>query len=280
MDDFYHSEDAKGIMHLFYGADVMVYVEGQDDVPFWEVIFGCLFNYRVEVQEVGGSTELAKYIEKMNLGKLQGVIACDSDFEVLKSDSSNSNIIRTYGYSIENTLICPSTILKVIRSIGKIGTKNIPTEELDEWLSCFHQIMKDLVIYDVYNELNRLGISIVGDNCSRFFKSKTSYEMCETKVNKFIEDVNFSVCQSEIDNITNLIGEIPRNFCDFIRGHFLFSAVSKFISLFIKKSNSKISLSNEALFGALLLAFENNFNNKHNHYNYYESALSHISIAA
>jgi len=278
MDDFYHSEDANNIVHLFYDADAMVYVEGEDDVPFWEVIFDCLFNYRVEIQEVGGSKELEKYIEKMNLGKLQGIIACDSDFEVLKNDSSNSNIIRTYGYSIENTFICPLTILKVVRSIGKIGAKNIPTQELDEWLSYFHQTMKDLVIYDVYNELNTLGISIVGDNCSRFLKSKASYEICENKVNEFIEGVDFSVSQSDVDNITNIIGEIPRDFSDFIRGHFLFSAVSKFVSVVIKKINSKISLSNEALFGALLLAFENNFNNKHKHYSYYEGVISHISI--
>lgn len=279
MDDFYHSEEANNIVHLFYNADAMVYVEGEDDVPFWEVIFDCLFKYQVEVQDVGGSKELEKYIEKMNLGKLQGIIACDSDFEILKADSSNPNIIRTYGYSIENTLICTSTILKVVRSVGKVGAKNIPKQELAEWLSYFYQITKNLVIYDIYNELNRLGVSVVGNNCSRFFKSQTSYEICESKVDKFIEDIDFSVGQSDVDNINKLVDRIPREFSDFIRGHFLFSAISKFISVFIKKLNTKVSLSNEALFGALLLAFENNFNSKHEHYNYYENAINQISIS-
>ncbi|WP_194575817.1 DUF4435 domain-containing protein, partial [Vibrio anguillarum] len=263
-----------------YGADVMVYVEGEDDVPFWEVIFNCLVEYRVEIQEVGGSKELAKYIDELELGKLQGIIACDSDFEILKGSLCNPNIIRTYGYAIENSLICPSTILKVIKSVGKIPTKNMPIKELEIWLNCFIQIMKKLVIYDVHNELNCIGISVVGDNCSRFFKSQKSHDMCEAKVNYFIENIGFSVCQSEIDHITNLIGGIPRDFSDFIRGHFLFSAVSKFISASIKQINSKVSISNDALFGSLLLAFENNFNADHKHYNYYANALRHVSIAA
>ncbi|MBF4307409.1 DUF4435 domain-containing protein, partial [Vibrio anguillarum] len=132
-------EEANNIVHLFYGADVMVYVEGEDDVPFWEVIFNCLVEYRVEIQEVGGSKELAKYIDELELGKLQGIIACDSDFEILKGSLCNPNIIRTYGYAIENSLICPSTILKVIKSVGKIPTKNMPIKELEIWLNCFIQ---------------------------------------------------------------------------------------------------------------------------------------------
>lgn len=280
MDNFYHSEDANNIVHLFYGADVMVYVEGEDDVPFWEVIFNRLVEYRVEVQEVGGSKELEKYINDLELGKLQGIIACDSDFEILKENISNPNIIRTFGYAIENSLICPTTILKVIRSVGKIPSKKIPKQELDTWLNCFTQIMNNLVIYDVHNELNGLGISVVGDNCSRFFKSQKSHEVCEAKVNDFIANIGFSVCQSERENITNLIGEIPRDLNDFIRGHFLFSAVSKFISASIKQINSKVSISNDALFGSLLLAFENNFNAEHKHYNYYDNAIKNVSIAA
>ncbi|MDQ2044859.1 DUF4435 domain-containing protein [Pseudoalteromonas sp. 20-92] len=280
MDDFYHSEDANNIVHLFYNADVMVYVEGEDDVPFWEVVFNSLAEYKVEVQEVGGSNELAKYIEELELGKLQGVIACDSDFEILKGNLRNPNIIRTYGYAIENSLICPSTILKVIRSVGKISAKNIPSQELGVWLSYFTRIMKNLVIYDVHNELNGLGISVVGDNCSKFLKSKKSHDVCEIKVNEFIANIGFSVSQNEIDTIINLIGEIPRDFSDFIRGHFLFSAVSKFISASIKQINSKVSISNDALFGSLLLAFENNFDEEHKHYNYYSDAIKNLSIAA
>ncbi len=239
-----------------------------------------MVEYRVEVQDVGGSKELAKYIGKLESGELQGIIACDSDFEALKSSVSNPNIIRTYGYAIENSIICPSTILKVIRSIGKIPAKNSPVQELDLWLNRFIQIMKKLVIYDIHNELNCIGISVVGDNCSRFFKSQKSHDLCEVKINDFIENIGFSVCQSEMDYISNLIGGMSRDFSDFIRGHFLFSAVSKFISTRIKQINSKASISNDALFGSLLIAFENNFNTDHKHYNYYANALKNVSIAA
>ena len=96
MDDFYHSDDADNVTHMFYDADVMVYVEGQDDLPFWDLIFN-FFDYQVEVQDVGGSKELKKYTEKIKNGELNAIVACDSDFEVLKGESAHKNIIRTYG---------------------------------------------------------------------------------------------------------------------------------------------------------------------------------------
>ena len=272
MDSFYYSEDARDIVHLFYQADVMVYVEGEDDVPFWEFLFDSLVKYKVEVQDVGGSKELLKYIDDINDGKLQGLIACDSDFEVLKNDLSNSNIIKTYGYSIENTLICESTILKVVKSIGKLSVKNTPNQKLKEWFRLFNNSIEQLILYDIYNEINELGISVVGDNCSRFFKSKNTYEICEFKIDEFIKNISFSVYDNEYDSIRALINGVSRNSTDFIRGHFLFSAVSRFISVTIKQINSKVSISNDALFGAFLLAFENSFDPQHKHYKYYEKA--------
>lgn len=280
MVDFYYSEDASNITHLFYGADVMVYVEGEDDVPFWEVIFGCLASYKVEVQDMGGSNELAKQIEMLQAGKLNGIIACDSDFETIKGCESNKNIIRTYGYAIENTVISYATVLKVIKSVGKISSRNAPNSEIEAWQINFFNIMKGLIIHDIYNELNIIGTSVVGDNCSRFFKAKNSHDICEKKVSQYIKSLNFTVSDAETQQINILISLIQRELNDFIRGHFLFSAVSKFISSSIKQINTKASISNDALYGALLLAFEHNFNSEHKHYNHYKAAIDQIVLAA
>ncbi|ENM3764542.1 DUF4435 domain-containing protein, partial [Vibrio cholerae] len=229
MDDFYHSQDANNILHLFYRADVMVYVEGEDDVPFWEIVFSHLADYKVEIQDVGGSNELEKYIAKLDSGEINGIVACDSDFEVIKGYPSKSNVIRTYGYSIENTIISQSTILKIIKSIGKIPTKNTPVQESEEWLKKFNSTMQKLVIHDIYNELKGLGVSIVGDNCSRFLKSQKSYELCQEKIEDFIRSVGFLIEESDLQKIDTMMNEISRDYSDFIRGHFLFSAVSRFI---------------------------------------------------
>ncbi|HCX7732599.1 TPA: hypothetical protein OZ640_004640, partial [Escherichia coli] len=38
-ENFSWSNEAENVISLFYDADIMVYVEGEDDIAFWEIIF-------------------------------------------------------------------------------------------------------------------------------------------------------------------------------------------------------------------------------------------------
>ncbi|EGA69570.1 hypothetical protein VISI1226_13648 [Vibrio sinaloensis DSM 21326] len=42
-DDFFYSAEAENIINEFHSVDVMVYVEGVDDIPFWDFIFEKFF---------------------------------------------------------------------------------------------------------------------------------------------------------------------------------------------------------------------------------------------
>ncbi len=39
MDEFHYSSEAENILNRFYQAEIMVYVEGDDDICFWETYF-------------------------------------------------------------------------------------------------------------------------------------------------------------------------------------------------------------------------------------------------
>ena len=67
--------------------------------------------------------------------------------------------------------------------------------------------------------------------------------------------------------------------CDIIRGHFLLSAVMQFVRVTIQKVRSKKRISNDSLFGALILAFKKSFNEKHPHYMHYQNAMLRVSVA-
>ncbi len=58
-----YSVGAKNVLTRFYRVDKMLYVEGDDDVPFWEFMFEKFADFNVEVQEVGGKEELRKYVK-------------------------------------------------------------------------------------------------------------------------------------------------------------------------------------------------------------------------
>uniref|UniRef100_UPI000A82428C DUF4435 domain-containing protein n=1 Tax=Vibrio campbellii TaxID=680 RepID=UPI000A82428C len=84
MTEFSYSVDAEDVMSSFYGVDAILYVEGEDDIPFWDAIFSNLSDLSLEIKEVGGCDELEPYITKICNGELTDLVAMDRDFRPFK----------------------------------------------------------------------------------------------------------------------------------------------------------------------------------------------------
>ncbi|AFT78959.1 DUF4435 domain-containing protein [Alteromonas macleodii] len=276
MADLTYSADAHNVLSKFYNADKMVYVEGDDDVLFWEFIFNKFSNFKVKVQGVGGKPELEKYIKRICDGEINSIAAMDSDFSIFDSDEPRSNVISTCGYSIENTLISPSTIRDVIRAIGRLPQKEVPIDICGEWLRQFIDGSKALIFHDVQNYILGSGLLLSLDNCSRFLISKTEPFLCSKKIEKHIESIGSIIDEGAFHCIQSEVDKHPSGCMGLTRGHYLFSATLAFVSFFIRNIRGKASISNEALFGALILAFEKHFDDSHEHYSHYQSELSRI----
>ncbi|WP_162515529.1 DUF4435 domain-containing protein [Aeromonas sobria] len=277
MNSLSYSIEAQNILNFFYDTDYIVYVEGKDDIPFWENMFCKFTSLRVEIQDVGSCTALNKYIDRIKSGELSTVIvACDSDFTLFEKNNSHPKIIKTFGHSIENSLISEQTITKVIKSLGRIPNKNVPKDEISNWLKHIDSSTCQLTMLEIFNYVNKCGLSILGDNCSKLTTSRTSPTLCPEKIDSFLGsfririDNDFEVKTNRILNSKNM------RLFNFLRGHFLFSATLKFISSEVKKYDGKISLSKDALFTALLLAFETSLNSSHNEFHYYGSCFEQI----
>jgi hypothetical protein len=280
MAELSYSNDAENVLNKFYGVDTIVYVEGIDDVPFWEFIFNKFADYSVEINDVGGLPEVEKYIAKIEAGELEAVVACDADFSYAGNFSEHQNVLRSYGYSIENSMICQKTLKKVIRSIGRVPMKNIDDDNISGWFDSLADSTKDLVIQDIANHIMNEGKSVVGDNCSRFMKSSKSAEICPRKIEQHLADIDLNLSKRLENTIIGSIAESNRTESDFLRGHFLFSASLKYVISEIKKFGKKVAISNDSFFGALFIAFEAVFNSTHNHYNYYQSIVGKIEVNA
>lgn len=278
MADLEYSVEASNILNKFHSVDVMLYVEGVDDIPFWEFVFEKLSDITVKVQQVGGKPNLEKYANEVFEGKLNSIVAMDSDFSVFDDGIIHPNILRTFGYSIENTMINDNSIQDVIRSIGRIPRKDIPIEICSDWLNDVASKVEYLVAYDVENHVRGHGISVVGDNCSRFIKGKSSPVICPVKVSAYIDAIGFELLHDDFEKIRLHIMDNNFDFLDFIRGHFLFSATQHFVSSTISEFRSKVSISLDSLFGALMLAFEKRFSEGHPHYHYYKAQVSNVVI--
>ncbi|ATY81950.1 hypothetical protein CVS42_14640 [Aeromonas veronii] len=281
MPEFSYSLEAESVKSLFYNADCMVYVEGIDDIPFWDFMFKKFSTLSVEVEEVGSCTALRPYMDSIADGSLNAIVACDNDLSCFDIDRiEHPNIIRTYGYSIENTLISPHNLLKVIKVIARLPAQKLPRNETTEWLENFHSMTKNLVKMEIHNKISGLGISVVGDNSTRFMTSKTSCSLCEEKITIYESEIlsrMHNYCSQGVDRALAVKGKTTKQLTN---GHFLFSGTARFLTSVAKKNSLKTSLSYDSIFSNLILSLENTFSLQANadEYLHYENALKKISI--
>lgn len=278
MVDLVYSDDAENVLNRFYGVDTIVYVEGPDDVPFWEFMFNTFSDVSVKINEVGGMSEIQKYINKIESGEVGAVVACDADFSYFGNFSSHCNVLRSYGHSIENTLICQKTLSKVIGSVGRVSMKEIDESGISYWFQSLEEATKNLVIQDIANHIMNSGKVVAGDNCSRFMKSSKSSEVCESKIMKHLINIDLQISKRLEKKIMNSITDSHRTEADFLRGHFLFSASLRHVTSEIRKIRNQVSLSNDSFFGALIIAFEVVFVCTHSHYNYYRDIVQKVEV--
>jgi len=279
MDELEYSNDAMNVVALFHEVEKMFYVEGTDDVVFWEQILETFECTSFKVQSVDGVEELKKLIIQIKNSELDSIIARDLDFSVLENTYETiPNVLTTYSHSIENTLVCENVITKVIRSHGRFKSRDINKEACRSWLEGFSLIFDNLVLYDAINDIDKKGVSVLGSNCSRFMTSKHSSTVSEEKVEQYVLDNNLEkLFESRKDEILGRIESSGKTPYDFMRGHFLFSASLKYINQQIKLLGSSKTVSENSYFSSATLAFESVFKPTHPHYEHYQNQIQSIT---
>jgi len=277
MDELNHSTDAENVLNLFYQVDYIVYVEGQDDICFWEKILTETTDLKFEVQDVGGSTQLVSYIDSIINNNLNIIVACDSDLTIFEKNRKNhSRILRTYGYAIENTYIDSRSIISIIKSLAKIKSQQAEGLKVVDWLKELDNRTQELVELDIFNKINNCGVSVVGDNATRFMKNSASSDLCAIKIGNFTSQIRSNFVGYDSNKVKREISSRRLKHFLLLRGHFIFSAAAKFISVQSSKFGKKISVSNESLYSNFMSNFDNNFNSAHPEYEYYHSITNRI----
>lgn len=273
MSDFEYSTDALNAKSIFYRARIIIYVEGDDDVLFWSAIFSTVPNFEFHIEPLGGSNELDTYIEKIQSGELHAIAARDSDYLThTKGKANHDRILYTYGYSIENTLYTAESI----HALAKLWCKDISLERsvCNEWLESFGDGIRSLLTLDIANAKTGLGLHVLRDNCSQFMQSKTSQHLCHERIALKIGEIRKLLPAEVLANVNELIDGTAPDIVVAIRGHFLASAVSRFITKRAQVLGRKVAVSNDALYVTAIAQFEKSINaaNAH-HVHYVKSAL-------
>ena len=246
-----YSEDALNVKAFFYNKRWMVYVEGKDDIVFWNEIFSEISN-DFQIQEVDGYSNLIPYMDSIIAGTSYSVVARDRDHSYYLDNDRYSNdcIITTYGYSIENTMYCRCNINNTIKKLAR--KTNDFSIEIDSWYNDFcHKSLK-LLPYDIINYLYGKGISCFGDTCHKFLVSNHSEFLDDKKINSFIEENKSRFTEQEIDEVNRKIEADSRENQFKIKGHFLTNGVINLIKKQVQNMNKTVVLSNDAIYALMV----------------------------
>ncbi len=247
MAELNYSSQALNTLDRFHRAKYIVYVEGDDDRPFWREIFRIAGIEDVYLKVAEGRSEIEKYEKLIVENSVNIVVARDSDYTNLFANQiDHPRIIYTYGYSIENTLYSPRNIAVAISILSRSAEEDV--EKVKDWLAEFVSEIRPLLIHDIANELFGKGTQILGNNCTRFLKSGSSVAVSRTKIDTYLETVQEQFTDEELETVTNLLDEYSREHVFLVRGHFLSNAIINFV----KKESRLSSMSQDMLFGQML----------------------------
>ncbi len=276
MADFEYSLDALNVKSAFYRATAIVYVEGDDDILFWEEIFSKEIDISFEIEAVGGSPELDKHITQIEAGQLNAIAARDADFLRFTGDIIDSpRIIYTHGYSMENTVYTADLVHHLARSWCK--SRSVTELECEQWLNQLGSAFETLVALDIANATSDDGVSVLSDNCTRFMTNQTSATPCHKKIDAHAKQVAPKLPKDAIDLGNEAVQSCFPTKLEYLRGHLLATAVSKYILQVAKSIDKKVNISMDSLYAAAIASFRSCYTPRHPHYNYYKTATANAS---
>lgn len=273
-DDFEYSPEALDSRKYLLDVDAVIYVEGVDDELFWPKVFRKFSNKTFFFENVGGKRELLKKFEILKENNSHFIIATDLDYSFSIEEFNHSNVIKTYGHSIENTLIQKSSIIEILENSNNKGNSHALSEYrvFNENIKLIIEGLLHLDIFCCETDVK----SIIGKNITKFTETSKTYRVCEGKIKRFKSTINIPNEANYKQELMLKLSEIKLTSLDLINGHFLFSGLLKLIVSNSEGFRDSYSLTSDSLLTTLLILFKSIFNNTHPHYEYYETEVLRI----
>lgn len=248
-DNFSFSIKAQNVEAQFYNKKAIVYVEGDDDLLFWRQHFPDSY---FEIKKVDGCKNLEKKIYEIENSGLKCIVACDSDYKSFEEGyKTHPLVVHTLSHSIECMMYCPVNLNECIKKLSR--SLEDKTNDIIRCYTQFGDEIKELIAYDIANNIYKLGIKVTGDSCSRFLMSSQSCRIDTSKVSKFLEQLRPSFEGVDMRRIIHLIDKDSRNMRQITKGHFQTTFVINMIKEIAKKTtNTKKTLSDDVLYALLI----------------------------
>ncbi len=256
MSDLSYSSGALDVLSKFHRTKFTIFVEGEDDVTFWDTVLTAFEIDNYTIEPTGSVTTLDEYINSILVDDVNIYIARDSDYhEILETKHNHERIIWTFGHSIENSLYHPRHLYKLIRNYSR--TQSYKLDDIDNWINLFTSEFMELLIFDIASIHYKKGLKVMGDKCCQFMTEHNHHIPFKDVINRKLIEVKQHFNRGEYEEIKNRIVAVDKTTFYLIRGHFLTNAVINFVKKEVNRICGKtFTLSCENLFSELITAFE------------------------
>lgn len=215
---------------LFYSPKILVYVEGHEDIPFYEEV---LQNYDYHLKARGGREECKKLVTALGEKDLPYVVVLDGDYEILRrTRSQHRRVVWLHRYSFENYLFEEQPIEQFCRDYGASA------DSLERVSTNFGTILenitikfKELIILDIAHQHAETGYDALPDRSDRFFTSQTGIDFLDTQIQQWQTEAANCIDSQNVDNARILVEQFSKKhrFVDLLPGHFAFGIIRRLI---------------------------------------------------
>ena len=219
----------------FYNKKVMVYVEGEDDILFWQQFFDPQV---YEVQDVGGCGNFKYYYQLIHNGEKSFIVAGDSDYNSFVCSELSPLIVMTYSHSVENMMYCPNNLnIMIQRHCRNSKLDSLPY--IYFYYADFVHKCHKLLVLEVANIIFDKGIKILDNSCFKFLDQKNLPFVSQKAVDTFYNSIVQNFALDEIAEAERRISIDQREERLMIKGHFLTEAIRLLVDGHIKKMSTK-----------------------------------------
>ena len=251
--EFGLSISAQNIEAKFYNKDGIVYVEGDDDILFWAQFFN---SQQFEIRKVNGCKNLEDYENDILNDGLKCIVAKDADYTAYNNCSKDHPlIVCTLSHSIECVMYCPYNVNACLKKLARTLDNHL--DEINQYYEEFHREARELLVYDIANDLFAVGRSICGDSCIPFMESNHSLKVSSEKRDSFLKTVNQYFTPQQIKNARKYLDNDNRDLRQIIKGHFQTSFIVNLLKQLTSriKGNGSPSISKDTLYALLITCY-------------------------
>lgn len=213
--------------YLFY-QEVVVYVEGYSDIPFYRKI---LYNYNCRIKAKNGKNECEKFVGFLEKDDHPYVVVLDGDYEIVEdTQSQHSRVIVLERYSVESYLFEKDPIIMFAGNLNKItDTEEMPIskDEFTQFLKQIEDELMDLLVLDLARHRSRPEIGKYLDKSEKFYDKAFRKD----QIQKELEIAKENIKKESINEARILVSKYLKEnrFIDLLPGHFAFGLMCGFV---------------------------------------------------